>query len=1156
MVGNQIELKFNSLLAHAFSVLKLATQAGPKSPPLIVILIHSKELLEDYFSLLQTLINADGHAVSLHQWQAWEHPPFSPVASSITQKIDRLKTLYSITGAKTPTIVLATVEAWIQPTVPKENYQSNHLVLELNQDVGSREQLRERLQALGYLKADVVDEPGQYAVRGEILDLFIPHAPAPYRIEFFDTVVEAIRTFHPETQRTQSSNEPIRSLEITPAEEILFPWKDFSVVLERVKAYSDQRQISRKIRDPIFENIRNGFLPDHFRTWIPFIHEKCGALLDYLPEHTSLITFEPEQLKIELTQTLDYLKKEEVRYSQPHWITPDFSQLYSRAEALLAQAIQSSRFIIRNAPLSDRALAPIPSEPVSELRLDEKAVYEWLEDGFFVWIGSRGISHQERLKFILKRVLSKPGLKFLADDPRESLQFLTEKTIILSEDLFLGKSQAAVKKKSTPHVFPKTEGLPSEELTHLSDLSIGDFVVHATHGVGKYVALQELQSQGRNLGEYLLIEYSGGDRLFLPVYRLNTIQRYVGAGGNPSLDKLGTAQFEKAKQKARDSARKLAINLIEIYAKRELLKGVPFAPEDQSYFDFVDEFEFQETEGQLKATQDTLHDLESGKLLDRLVCGDVGFGKTEVAMRAAFQAVQSGYQVALLVPTTLLAFQHEQSFRRRFKNFPVQIESISRFKSKKMQQEVLKSLAEGKIDILVGTHRLISKDVEWNKLGLLIIDEEHRFGVEHKEKIKAVQANTHTLTLTATPIPRTLNMAISGLKDISLIKTPPTNRQPIKTFVSHDSEELIKSALENELARGGQVFYLYNRVASIFKKAEELQKLVPQAKIIVAHGQMKEDEIESKMIEFYQGQAQILVCTTIIESGIDVPNAGTIIIQNADRLGLAQLYQIRGRVGRSHRKAFAYLLVDEERTLTQEAKMRLDVLQRFIELGSGFQIASYDLEIRGGGNFLGAEQSGHIASVGLDLFTELLEEAVQELRGQKIDIDERHFEPEIQVPVTCEISPKLIEDPKMRLSFYRKLSNARTDAQLDSLHEELVDRFGELPEEVTNLFWLIRIKNLLKRVGVEQLSTSPVRSSLTVRKTTLIDVNEVMKLYTGPPKIRDPRVSITPDSKIVLQAPFQSMQSLLFELEGFFKKIAPKAFETIENPKSTDRLSL
>ncbi len=1146
MPGVSREIKFSSLLAHAFFTKQTATE---QNDSIQVLLFHQKELLDEFQACLQSLIDAERNESRrplLLLWSEWEHSPFSPVSSSITQKIDRLRTLFSIENQKTPLIILASLESWIQPTLPRENFTRASLAFHQNEESPSREEIKLRLREMGYIQTDTVQEPGQFAFRGEILDLYSPAESLPYRIEFFDTVVENIRNFHPETQRTWKSESSISVLKIPPAEEVLLHALNQNAVLERIKNYCDSKQVSRKIRDPIFENVRNGYLPDHFRTWIPFVYDSVGRLLDYLPSHSVISIFEPEQIQLSLPLIVQSIKNEEARYPNPYWIVPEFEQLYPKLTELFAKTNEIAKHEIRGAPENSKSAPAIAFETIQEERVSEKTLSEWIEDGFQVFIGTRGVSHQERLRFLLKKLRTGVSLQFLNDDSGESLIFLLQKTIILSENKILGTSPIPGKK-------PKKVAAPrfeqSDELSfqHLSDLSIGDFIVHATHGVGKYIGLQELTSAGKHLGEYLLIEYAGGDKLYLPVYRLNTIQRYVSPSGNPSLDKLGTFQFEKAKQKARDSARKLAVNLLEIYAKRAILKGPKFETQGQDYFEFCDDFEFTETEGQLKATQDVLNDLEAGKLLDRLVCGDVGFGKTEVAMRAAFQAVQSGYQVALLVPTTLLAFQHEQSFKKRMAKFPIRIESISRFKTKKMQKETLQALSEGKIDILIGTHRLISKDVSWAKLGLLIIDEEHRFGVDHKEKIKAIQANTHTLTLTATPIPRTLNMALAGLKEISVIKTPPTNRQPIKTYVSGLDDELIKSAIETELNRGGQVFYLYNRVQNIEKQAQSIQKLVPHAKVIVAHGQMSEDEIESKMLEFYQGQAQVLVCTTIIESGIDVPNAGTILIHRADQLGLAQLYQIRGRVGRSHRKAYAYMLVESEGTLTQEARMRLDVLQRFVELGSGFQIASYDLEIRGGGNFLGAEQSGNIASVGLDLFTELLEEAIQELKGQKIDIEERHFEPEIQLPLVCEISPNLVSDSKLRLSLYRKLSQAKSDAQVASLEDEFRDRFGEIPHETINLFYLIRIKNLLKTAGIEQLSVNAVKTTFTVRKTTKVDPDEVMKLYMGPKGIRDPRVTITPDSKIIYQIPLTTLQSHLFEIEAFLKKIAPKAFENLNS---------
>jgi transcription-repair coupling factor (superfamily II helicase) len=1137
------ESKFSSPLVQAFSLYATATE---QKRSVQVVLIHQKDLCDEIAAILESFRDADRTASKpvpeLHLWSEWEHAPFSPVSSSITQRIDRIKTLTALQSPHASLIILATPESWIQPTIPRAALEKQSLILEIGGEVSSREDIKLKLRELGYVTTELVQEPGQFAFRGEILDVFSPTNDTPYRIDFFDTAIENIRTFHPETQRTWQSEKKISKIILAPAEEVLIHHQNQAEVLERIKVYADQNQISRKIRDPIFENVRNGYLPEHFRTWIPFVYGKVERLLNHLPESASLSIFEPEQLPLSIDLLTRQLNTEEKKYENPYWITPNFEALYPDLLKLNGETLARATTLVLASPEKGSTAKELGYESIGQTRVSERDIHEWIDDGFQVSVGIRGVSHEERIRFFLKNI--KPGISFLFlnYDPSDSYIFLLQKQVILSEEKILGASPQAPKKSKQKNA-PKFEQNNELSFKNTSDLSVGDAVVHTVHGVGKYLGLNELKAGDRPAGEYLLIEYSGGDKLYLPVYRLNTIQRYVSSGGNPPLDKLGTYQFEKAKQKARDSARKLAVNLIEIYAKRALMRGPQFDPPGKEYFDFTDQFEFTETEGQMKATGDVLSDLETGKLLDRLVCGDVGFGKTEVAMRAAFQAVQSGYQVALLVPTTLLAFQHEQSFKKRMASFPITVESISRFKTKKVQNEVVKSLAAGQVDILIGTHRLLSKDIQFNKLGLLIIDEEHRFGVDHKEKIKAIQANTHTLTLTATPIPRTLNMAIAGLKDISLIKTPPANRQPIKTYVSGYSDELIRSALETELARGGQVFYLYNRVQTIEHQAKEIQKLVPHAKVIVAHGQMTEDEIESRMLDFYHGRAQVLVCTTIIESGIDVPNAGTILIHRADQLGLAQLYQIRGRVGRSHRKAYAYLLVNDEGSLTQEARMRLDVLQRFVELGSGFQIASYDLEMRGGGNFLGAEQSGHIAAVGLDLFTELLEEAIQELRGQKVDVDDKHFEPEIQVPVVCEINPSLVADSKLRLSLYRRLSNAKTDAQVDTIREELKDRFGELPPPTENLFVLIRLKNLLKTAGIESISVNALKTTFTVRKSTRVDSDEVMKLVAGPKGIRDPMVKLMPDSKIVYTVAFVSLQPHLFEIENFLKKIAPKAFE-------------
>ncbi|MBU6153069.1 MAG: transcription-repair coupling factor [Bdellovibrionales bacterium] len=1136
------ELKFYSPLNQALASVERA-RSNPGS--IQVLCFPRAEWIDDFQPLIECLIEpgAEGTSpIDVCIWSPWEHSPYSPIASSVNQRRERLRTLSALHHRRKSMIILSSAETWKLPTIPYDEYAESILNFSAGEEPGSRDFLKRKLKSLGYLPSDLVEEPGQFALRGEILDIFDPGRRLPNRIEFFDTVVESIRTFHPETQRTLRNNAVINTLSIHPAEEILFPWDQTEAVLEKIKTYADQEQISRKIRDPIFENVRNGILPEHHRYWFPFTYRTMATLENHLPKDAIRILFEPEQFSAEFERFISGMEKDKAKYPSPYWITPNLERLFPDASSKSISTLNHADLIVRTSPDSPLVASPLIAEQIHPDQINPSKIRAWLEEGFLVWIGCRGLSHQERIRFLLKNESKSPGFRILSHDCGESLIFPAQKLLVLSETLLFGSNRLARPAPSGAHPRFDTKG-DGLEFRHHEDLSVGDLVVHAVHGVGRYVGLQEIRSGDKHLGEYLLLEYAGGDKLYVPIYRLNTIQRYITSGESGSLDKLGTGQFEKAKQKARESARKLAINLVDIYARRAFMKGPKFLPRDELYDEFCDSFEFTETEGQLRATQEVLSDLESGRLLDRLVCGDVGFGKTEVAIRAAFQAVQSGLQVAVLVPTTLLAFQHEQSFRRRMESHPIRTESLSRFKSKKQQSELLKDLHSGKIDIMVGTHRLLSKDVEWSRLGLLIVDEEHRFGVEHKEKIKAIQANTHTLTLSATPIPRTLNMALSGLKDISTIKTPPTNRQPIKTYVSNYSPEIVKSAIEAELSRGGQVFYLYNRVQSIHAKAEEIRKWIPHAKVLVAHGQMSETEIEEKMLEFYQGRAQVLVCTTIIESGIDVPNAGTILIHRADQLGLAQLYQIRGRVGRSHRKAFAYLLVEEDQSLSREAKMRLDVLQRFVELGSGFQIASFDLEIRGGGNLLGGEQSGHIATVGLDLFTKLLEEAISELRGDSKTIEQQSFEPEIQVPVVCEINPKTVPDSRTRLTLYRKISSARNSEQIDSFTEEFMDRFGEIPPETENLFWLIRIKNLLILAEIEALSITPAKTSLTVRKSSPVEINEVMKKVAGPKGHRDPRIQITPDSKIILQIPFENLKSHIFELENFLRQVAPKAFE-------------
>ncbi len=684
----------------------------------------------------------------------------------------------------------------------------------------------------------------------------------------------------------------------------------------------------------------------------------------------------------------------------------------------------------------------------------------------------------------------------------------------------------------------KSESAAKEwsNLQAASDLGVGDAVVHIDHGLGRYQGIVRLDLNGA-ANDYLLLEYANRDKLYLPVYRLNVIQKYMGGTGDTVvLNQLGSAHFTKAKEKAKDSVRKIAIDLVKLYAERKVRPGLRFSPRDAEMNQFEASFPFDETPDQLRAIDATFDDLESGRVMDRLVCGDVGYGKTEVAIRAAFKAVYDGYQVAVLVPTTVLAHQHEQSFRARIaKDHPaIQIDSVSRFKSAKEQKDVLKGVETGAVDIVIGTHRLLSKDVQFKRLGLVVVDEEHRFGVEHKERLKTFRTNTHVLTLTATPIPRTLHMSLSGLRDISLINTAPLNRFPIRTYVSKFDDDLARRAVETELARGGQVYFVHNRVQSIYSVADKIKSLVPRARIVVGHGQMGEGALEKVMMDFYEKKADVLVATTIIESGIDVPSANTILIDRADSFGLAQLYQLRGRVGRSQSRAYAYLFIPNEGPITEDAKKRLEVIQKFVELGSGFSVASHDLEIRGGGDLLGAQQSGHINAIGFDLYTELLDEAIRELEGTPLSAEDSHREPEIKVPFSSLLPEEYVPDSQQRLALYRRLSGASQEEEIDAIEVELQDRFGKLPTPATNLLWLIRVKRMLKMLKIDSLTVGPERIVLVPGKESALDPVRAIALVAG----HGEKYSLTPDSKFIAKVKILSLQDLYHSVSTLLKELS------------------
>jgi len=664
----------------------------------------------------------------------------------------------------------------------------------------------------------------------------------------------------------------------------------------------------------------------------------------------------------------------------------------------------------------------------------------------------------------------------------------------------------------------------------LGQLSAGDFLVHADHGIGIYRGLVEIEAQGIS-GEFLCIEYAEAARLFLPVHRLNLVQRYAGSDGHvPRIDKLGGSSWEKAKRRVQRALRDMAASLLSVHAARELADGFHFSPRDRLLEGFEAAFPFEETPDQLAAIEDTLADMQRSKPMDRIVCGDVGYGKTEVALRAAFRAALDGKQVAVLVPTTVLCAQHEETFRQRFEGYPVKVESLSRFRTPAESRQVRSGLADGTVDVVIGTHRLLQQSVRFRDLGLLVVDEEHRFGVGHKEKIKRLKKSVDVLTLTATPIPRTLQLAFTGMRDLSVIETPPTDRMAIRTQVCRFSEEIVREAILREMRRGGQTFFVHNRVQSIASMAETLGRLIPEASIIVAHGQLPERELEARMLSFMRGEAHVLLCTTIIESGLDIPSANTILVNRAENMGLAQLYQLRGRVGRSSHRAYAYLLVRNPDHLSPDARKRMDAIQDLSELGSGFRLATMDLEIRGAGNLLGGEQSGHLAAVGYETYMEMLERTIDELRGVA---HEKEVDPEIRLPVPARLPESYVDDVNARLVLYKRLASCREAEEIERIADEILDRFGPLPEAAKNLLEVIQLKIQARRLGVASVDFSNGELVLTAAANSRVDPERLLSLLSQAGS----GLRVAPGHKIFAVPPGRSAHQLFTAAQRLFANL-------------------
>lgn len=1007
-------------------------------------------------------------------WETLPYDTFSPHQEIISS---RLSALFHLQNAKKG-IFLLPISTLMQRLCPPQYLQHNVLLIKK----GDRlviDKMRLQLEAAGYRAVEQVLEHGEYAVRGALLDLFPMGSAVPFRLDFFDDEIDSIRTFDVDTQRTLDE---INSINLLPAHE--FPTDDKGIEFFRAQFRETFGEIRR---DPehIYQQISKGTLISGIEYWQPLFFAEMATLFDYLPEQTLFVDMENNQ-----TQGERFYQDAKQRYEQRKvdpmrpllspeklWLNVDEVNRRLKSYPRITFKAEKVRSSVRQKNLPVAALPEVTiqsqqKEPLGQLR----QFIEHFKGNVLFSVETEG--RRETLLDLLSALKLKPkqiqSLEQIENEKFSLLVSSLEQGFIIEQSLpvaIIGEANLLGERVQQRSRDKRKTINPDTLVRNLAELKIGQPVVHLDHGVGRYGGLITLDTGGIK-AEYLLLNYANESKLYVPVTSLHLISRYVGGSDESApLHKLGNEAWAKSRQKAAEKIRDVAAELLDVYAQREAKKGFAFKYDREEFQQFSATFPFEETYDQEMAINAVISDMCQPKAMDRLVCGDVGFGKTEVAMHAAFLAVMNHKQVAVLVPTTLLAQQHYENFKDRFANLPVNVEVLSRFKTAKEQKQILENLAEGKVDILIGTHKLIQSDVKFNDLGLLIIDEEHRFGVGQKEKIKQLRANIDILTLTATPIPRTLNMAMNGIRDLSIISTPPARRLSIKTFVRQNDDLVVREAILREILRGGQVYYLHNDVASIENTAEKLTAFVPEARVIVGHGQMRERELERVMSDFYHQRYNVLVCSTIIETGIDVPTANTIIIERADHFGLAQLHQLRGRVGRSHHQAYAYLLTPPPKMMTKDAERRLDALENLDNLGAGFILATHDLEIRGAGELLGNEQSGQIESIGFSLYMELLDSAVKALKeGREPSLEElTQQQADIELRVPALLPDDYLGDVNMRLSFYKRIAAAESKAELDELKVELIDRFGLLPDATKNLLQITELRLLVEPLNVVRI---------------------------------------------------------------------------------------
>jgi len=1069
---------------------------------------------------------------------------------------NRIRVLYQLLEERTPSIVVITVEALLKKIIPRNEISRYAELLIAGEEI-ERDYLVAKLISGGYTKTAIVEEPGDFSIRGGIIDIFSPLYEDPLRIEFYGDLVESMRFFSASSQRKFID---INEAVILPAREVILDNQLLPIIISRIRTLANELDLPVTHARNVIDKLRNNEELSGIESLMPLIYPQLDTIFEYIPQNSLLVVDNPAELEEAAEET-------EESVISNYALARDEKRLCVSPEELYLKWSQASAFLSERKPLVLRALDVLRSEeepPTYPCRFRAaienntdlsmalknprerenlfKPLVEWLADkkqfDYITLIACRTKPQADRLKSLLapyglqpvringfsETELNRGQLGICIGRVSGGFVWPGANLALITDDEIFG-----VRKQRRNYVKPR----PAAQLLDMQELKKDDLIVHNDHGIGQYGGLAKLTVDGLT-NDFLVIVYKGGDKLYLPVDRMSVVQKYMGVDGvTPVLDTLGGKSWERLKSRVKRSAEKIAGELLKLYAQRKVEQGHSFSAPDSYVQDFESGFAYDETVDQQKAIEEVLIDMQSPTPMDRLVCGDVGYGKTEVALRASFLTVNDGKQVAVLVPTTILAEQHYATFCSRFERYPVNIACLSRFRPPRVQRAIINDLKAGKVDIVIGTHRLLQKDVIFNDLGLMVLDEEQRFGVKHKEKLKRLRSTVDVLALTATPIPRTLHLSLVGVRDISIISTPPEYRKSIITYISEFDEAVIADAVRKEFRRQGQIFFVHNNIHSIDNMADKLKQLVPEVKLAVAHGRMDEDQLEEVMFLFMNKEIDMLVCTTIIESGLDIASANTIIVNRADRFGLAQMYQLRGRVGRSDEQAYAYLLIPHESLLGKDARKRLKVLMEHSDLGSGFQIAMSDLKIRGGGTILGASQSGHIAAVGYDMFLKLMESAIAELKGEATV---EPLEPEINVNMSALLAEHYIPDIDQRMSAYRRLAKMTEIQQIADFKSELVDRFGALTDEATNLLFKIVLKVLAQKAGVSRLDMTNQNLILFFSQAHQRNPAAMVDMIIDAPE----RFELSPEHVLKVRLTSNNLNAHLAQAKNILKEIAQR----------------